>query len=111
MMRVSVVAFAVFAAVTVSTPRCHAGSTVLPGSDGGAQSPGLATDLPGSDLCDLQPSLTRPSSPDAIQRNPMESGALVKVLKDPSLLAAAPGTPARAALTAAQPSLTHSAGA
>src|SRR3954454_22884568 len=107
-MRVSVVGFAALAAMSVSASRCHAGSIALSGDDGSAQSPGLATTLPGSDLCDLQPSLTRPSSPDAIRHDAMESGAMAKVLADPSLLAAAPGTPACAALTEAQRSPTHS---
>jgi hypothetical protein len=100
-MRVSVVAVAALAAVSFSASRCHADSTLLPGTDGSVQSPGLAADLPGSDLCDLQPSLTRPSSAEALQHDPMQSGAMLRVLKDPSLLAAAPGTPARAAMMTA----------
>ena len=98
-MRVSVVALAVFTAASLSTSRCSAGTMALPGSEG-VQSPGLATDLPGSKLCDLPSLLPRPSSPAITRYGSVASGAMLKVLNDPSSLAAAPGTPARAAIAA-----------
>src|SRR5207247_1628288 len=59
---------------------------------------GLSTDLPGGNLGDLPSSLPRSSSLPMTPHDANGSGAMLKVLKDPSLLAAAPGTPARAAM-------------
>src|SRR5712691_9279857 len=103
-MRVFVVTAAVVAAASLSTSRCHAGSATLPGYDDGIRTPGLSTDLPGSHLAGLPSSLTHASNQSATERDPMPSGAMLKLLKDPSLLSAAPGSPARAAMQAGPPS-------
>src|SRR5207248_3663538 len=92
---------AVLTAASFSAQRCHAGSTALPGHDAGVRTPGLSTDLPGGNLGDLPSSLPSPSSPEMTRHDEGGSAAMLKVLNDPSLLAAAPGTPARAAMTVA----------
>src|SRR5438445_12445561 len=89
-MRVSVVAAAALAAASLFPQPCHAGSTALPGSEG-VQSPELSTDLPGSHLGGLPSSFSHPSSAALTSHNANGSEAMLEVLKDPSLLAAAPG--------------------
>jgi hypothetical protein len=104
--RVTVVAAVVLAAASLSAPYCSAGATPLAGTDLGVQSPGLPTELPGSNLGDLPSSLPHLSSSDLPQYGPGATGAMLEVLTNPSSLAAPPGMAPGVGKTAEpQPSL------